>query len=675
MKQAINLMDFSMDRGALLERSDSRAVLECAKGEIGRFSLAGKPGKIAGVSWQDAKYVVLDLASFMSWSIVFMFEFWEEGNRTDEPNITVRMSTLPFVKTRLVLPMEALDSQRIFLPRTPGKLRSFVHGKKVDTAKITRFALSVREGFETQRLEITDVYLTDEEPDYPLQAVKLVDEMGQLLIHDWPGKTKDVEELNANLKEQLKSADTAAYCGDWSRYGGWKKKKLEAKGFFSLQNDGHRWWLVDPEGYVFFTSGMDCVRPGDIGPVTSIRPYFTWVPGVEGEYAQAWEPPRIWKDGMDSLQFNFAVANLIRAFGAKWKQCWTMITKANLVRWGFNTIGAFSSLEFVKDSGLPYLLPLMNFPTTQMKVFRDFPDVFSEEYRSNADIYAQQMLKYKDDRNIIGYFLRNEPEWAFTAELEIAEELLDTDTDLVSKDVFIRFVSEKYNGSIEELNRAWNLKLPGFEALKARIPKAAALSQAASADLNAFSKLMIEEYVKVPSLAVRKVDPVHLNMGMRYAFILYENQLAGKEYFDVFSINCYKIDPTDVLKKTVAMAKMPVIIGEYHFGALDRGIQATGIIGVASQKDRGLAYQCYLEHAAAIPECVGVQYFQYNDQATLGRPDGENYQIGIVDVCNRPLEEFVEGVVLTHERMYDVANGSAEVADARPQKIISNIAS
>ncbi|MDQ6420506.1 hypothetical protein RB620_13775 [Paenibacillus sp. LHD-117] len=56
-----------------------------------------------------------------------------------------------------------------------------------------------------------------------------------------------------------------------------------------------------------------------------------------------------------------------------------------------------------------------------------------------------------------------------------------------------------------------------------------------------------------------------------------------------------------------------------------------------------------------IPELVGFHYFQYNDQ--LGRFDGENYQIGIVDVCHRPYDPFVQEIIRTHRTVYPVASG------------------
>lgn len=42
-----------------------------------------------------------------------------------------------------------------------------------------------------------------------------------------------------------------------------------------------------------------------------------------------------------------------------------------------------------------------------------------------------------------------------------------------------------------------------------------------------------------------------------------------------------------------------------------------------------------MEKVAALPG-VAARWFQYNDQFCLGRYDGENHQIGMVDVCMQP---------------------------------------
>jgi len=180
---------------------------------------------------------------------------------------------------------------------------------------------------------------------------------------------------------------------------------------------------------------------------------------------------------------------------------------------------------------------------------------------------------------------------------------------------------------------------------------------------------MIEAYVKIPSEAAREVDPHHLNLGMRYAYISNPNLLAGYENFDVFSINCYKISPFDDIENLGRMINKPVIIGEFHHGALDRGLPATGIRGVRNQEERGKAYRYYMESGAESKYSVGAHHFTLNDQAALGRFDGENFQIGCVDVCNKPYEELVQAMAETNRGIYEVADGRKKRTDILPEEI------
>jgi hypothetical protein len=98
------------------------------------------------------------------------------------------------------------------------------------------------------------------------------------------------------------------------------------------------------------------------------------------------------------------------------------------------------------------------------------------------------------------------------------------------------------------------------------------------------------------------------------------------------------------------------MIGEFHFGSIDRGLPATGIQGAENQQARADAYRYYLENGFARPEIIGMHYFQWNDQPVLGRSDGENYNIGFMNICGIPYPELTEGASITHERMYQVAN-------------------
>ena len=92
--------------------------------------------------------------------------------------------------------------------------------------------------------------------------------------------------------------------------------------------------------------------------------------------------------------------------------------------------------------------------------------------------------------------------------------------------------------------------------------------------MHATSRLPLPAWVsriRIPSLAIRRLDPNHLNLGIRYAWLSSKELAAGSEFTDVFSFNCYSMDPTDSIENFSKLVGKPVMIGEFHFGALDRG--------------------------------------------------------------------------------------------------------
>jgi len=97
------------------------------------------------------------------------------------------------------------------------------------------------------------------------------------------------------------------------------------------------------------------------------------------------------------------------------------------------------------------------------------------------------------------------------------------------------------------------------------------------------------------------------------------------------------------------------------------GLPASGIGHVRDQAARGEAYRVYVETAAALPACVGVHYFTLYDESAPGRFDGENWNIGFLDVCNGPYAPLAAAARASHERMYAVAAGQAAVYDDPPE--------
>jgi hypothetical protein len=48
-------------------------------------------------------------------------------------------------------------------------------------------------------------------------------------------------------------------------FGGAAGAREDSEGFFRVRQEGHRWWLVDPDGCLFFSIGVNSVDPARIG--------------------------------------------------------------------------------------------------------------------------------------------------------------------------------------------------------------------------------------------------------------------------------------------------------------------------------------------------------------------------------------------------------------------------
>ena len=97
-----------------------------------------------------------------------------------------------------------------------------------------------------------------------------------------------------------------------------------------------------------------------------------------------------------------------------------------------------------------------------------------------------------------------------------------------------------------------------------------------------------------------------------------------------------------------------------------RGL-APGLVQVRNLAERGTAYRFYVEQAAAFPAFIGSSWFQWVDQPCTGRMDGENYNIGLVDVTDRPYADIIEAMRTTHQRLQTVHGGATAPFNTQAQ--------
>lgn len=685
---------FELNLQTLAQKNDPACKLE-QSAHFGKQVLYYKPAiernalLISGIgpedNWGKAKYLVCEVYHDNPYSALLYFDFYSRNDKStgiieqqgvqkigggEAPRITILIGVLPFIKSKVILPLSYLDGQNIFLPRFPGQLKGYIAGHRLAFDELGSVKLRLgpyqSPDFQT-RIEIASMYLTNELPEsYTKLDKPVADQFGQWNYKEWPGKIKDEKELKERILKVEKDVSNSSYPANWSKYGGLRDKQFKATGFFGTQFDGKRWWLVDPEGCAFVSNGIDCITPKIESVVFKGKNerFFKWLPEAKDTL--------IFEDAIrintSGYIFDFYRANLIRVYGKDWQKKWEEITANMLKSWGINTIANWSDIEFAKRAKIPYVLPLRSFPDTKVRLFRDFPDVFSEEYRDNARSYAQQLAGFKGDPYLIGYFLSNEPQWAF-GDFNLAFEMFASTEPSYTKKAFIEWLRSRYNNNPESLNKAWGLAIRSLEELEGKVLKEKMLTPSSEKDMKEFSGVMVDKYIKTACEEVKKIDPDHLNLGMRYPSLSTELLYRAGTFFDVFSINGYSFPgppATDDIYKRVGK---PIMIGEFHFGALDRGLSATGLRGVATQVDKGNAIRYYTEQGFARPEIIGLHYFQWFDQSITGRSDGENYNIGLVDICNQPYSDVVKAIKITNERLYEVAAGLSQPYDTIAERI------
>ena len=482
-------------------------------------------------------------------------------------------------------------------------------------------------------------WTSDADPFFPF-----IDSFGQYRHKDWPGKVRSLDDLESRPK--LEARDVAAHPGpsDWDRFGGsGSGPRRKATGFFRTEKVDGKWWLVDPEGGLFFSHGIDCVRALDTTPIDERESWFADFPGNQAEFSQFLSHGYALKghyEGRSPRCFSFSGANLLRKYGPQWKQTCPDVIHQRLRSWGLNTIGNWSDPATFLMRRTAYTDAIGSGRTRNIEgsegYWGRFPDVFDASF---ADSLRRDMESKKDksagDPWCIGYFSDNEMSWG--DETSLALGALKSGPDQAAKQVLIADLKAKY-GEITKLNQAWDTAFVSWEALLQS--RQAPDKNKARGDLTPFYSKTAEQYFRVVRDTIKAVAPNQLYLGCRFAWVNDLAAAAAAKYCDVVSYNLYHRSVADF--KFNGGADVPLIIGEFHFGALDRGLFHTGLVPVTDQQARAQAYKEYVLGALHHPQFVGCHWFQYKDEPVTGRSyDEENYQIGFVDVADTPYAETI----------------------------------
>ena len=211
--------------------------------------------------------------------------------------------------------------------------------------------------FEVVKIE------ADEQPLSTFKAdsfLPFVDAFGQFSHAEWPGKVHSEEELQLAKSSEAAWLASASAMPDRDSWGGWTAgPRLKATGHFRTEKVAGKWWLVDPDGRLFFSHGVDCVRHGAETGVQYRENYFAWLPEKDSPFAAfygkaSWAPHGFYKDKSSFRIFDFARANLLRKYGAEWPAVFADLAHRRIHAWGLNTVANWSDANVYLLRRTPY---------------------------------------------------------------------------------------------------------------------------------------------------------------------------------------------------------------------------------------------------------------------------------------------------------------------------------
>ena len=406
----------------------------------------------------------------------------------------------------------------------------------------------------------------------------LIDEFGQYRHADWPGKTRDASELAG--QKSVEADDLAQHPGptEWDVYGGWKLgPHLAASGRFRAEKHDGKWWLVDPEGRLFWSHGIDCLDTAwSTTPITDRQHWFAGLPAKDSPrgkfYGRGDWAPHNYYEGKSYETYNFTAANLQRKYGDDWGRQFHDLLHRRLRSWGMNTIGNWSDVSIYQMRKTPYVVTIESGGRTlegSQGYWGRFADVFDPGFAQSirADA-ARHQAASADDPWCLGYFVDNELSWG--DELSLAEAALLLHPISRPSGRFLRTCRQSTLDRAAQCGLGHASCLLGCVAGKSRC----AQPEKGSRRPGRLCHKTAEQYFRTCRDEVRRAAPNVLYLGCRFAWVNDRALRAAGKFCDVVSFNRYQKSVADL--RLPEGVDRPVVIGEFHFGALDRGMFHTG---------------------------------------------------------------------------------------------------
>jgi hypothetical protein len=380
---------------------------------------------------------------------------------------------------------------------------------------------------------------------------------------------------------------------------------------YSIQQGDGVSWLTKPDGGRFFSLGVCCVNQG----------------ASPEEFSPA-------NPGYAAFQY---YENSSR---------WAAATLMRLKSWKFTTVGGWSDYRALlqcRDADTAFI-PVLAAGMSCGAPWRDMWD--TNLIAQMRQIVRDKIQPLRQDPRVIGYYSDNEMGW-WNAPL--FEMTLEQAPNSGQRQRLMKLLRETYNnnwtellkdfepegaGSFEELGQSGLLYLrPGGDGIRV---------------YRRFLGLMAERYYSLMREIIHSYDPRGLILGDRYQSFYYpEVARAAGSSVDVVSMNLNAAwndgtFPRFYLDTLHALSGKPVIVSEFYLSAEQNRSGDKNDVStfptVATQPERAVGFRNTVQALARTPYVVGADWFQYFDEPTQGRNDGEDYNFGLVDIHDQPYE-------------------------------------
>lgn len=652
--------------------TDGRGALKVTFRPADWPNAAWRAGEGRAWDWHDTPLLVLDAANPEATPLVFSVRVDDDPSADGNTHCRTGLGTLgPHARGTFAIDLSAsADSMQAYgmrggpPPSSTATMTTLGGSGTINPSHITAFQIFLSHPNHPRTLVVDRLRLLPVATD-EARYRGIVDRFGQYTRADWPGKVHGEADLSARRAAEEKTLDTAPALPGRDDFGGWAGgPTLPATGFFTTARRDGRWWLVTPSGHLFFSLGVDTINSGAATIVQPREAMFQWLPAAGDPLAKFFGTTGsvLYGPNKSGKTFDFYQANLERKYGPEFETAWRTATLSRLKSWGFNTIGNWSDEALAAMKCVPYTATLgVGGGHARVASGSDYwakmHDPFDPQFAADcAAAFRDKATRLKGDPWCLGYFVDNELSWSGGSveggRYGLAYGALAANADQPAKKAFLAQLQAKH-GTTAKLNAAWGTLLAGWDALALPYQASQTPNAAQKADMGAFVTAFARRYFTVVRDTLKKYDPNHLYLGCRLANYTTEAARAAGAVCDVVSFNIYKpsLDPKE-WAFTQDLGK-PCMIGEFHFGATDRGLFHPGLGPTPNQAARADAYRAYVRSVLDSPAFVGAHWFQYVDEPLTGRTlDGENYNIGFVSVTDTPYPELVAAAREIHAEAY-----------------------